>query len=392
MSTNTIEIEEQNAIEVQNTIEVQNATGEQNAIEEQHAIEIQNATEGNGKKIRRKIINKSLNENDSPERKRVKTKLEIIVIPTYESYNDFLNNKFTGFQLKQICKFYKLNCTGTKQVLTNMIYKHLFLSFNASIIQNIWRKHAVKRYARLHGPAQFKRALCVNETDFFTMDDIKDIPYTQFFSYKDSDNMIYGFDIMSLYNLIIKKDDVDILNPYTRNPIHPLVKRNFKSLIYLSKLLKEEIQLDMEDKETVKDNLHSIEYHAITIFHEIDRLGNYTNPTWFLELQRHQLLVYARELYDIWTYRAQLSDQVKNDICPNGNPFNTIHLADLPGLTLRELQNSILTLIDNFFKNGSTQHSRYLGSTYVLCALTLVSPAAAEALPWLYESVAVIQI
>ena len=350
--------------------------GEQNGIGEQNVIV--------KKKIRRKT-----DMNNLSERKKKKKEEEIIVMPTYESYNSFLNNKFTGLQLKQICKYYKLNVTGTKQILTNVIYKHLFLSCNASIIQHFWRKHSVKRYARLHGPAQFKRELCVNETDFFTMDSIKDIPYTQFFSYKDSDNMIYGFDIMSLYNLISKKEDIDVLNPYTRNPVNPLVKRNFKSLIYLSKFFKEDIQLDMEEKEIVKENLYNIEYRAITIFHDIDRLGNYTNPMWFLELRRHELLVYARELYDIWTYRAQLSDQVKYEICPLGTPFNNIHLTELPGLTLRELQNTILNLIDNLFKNGSTQNSRYLGSTYVLCALTLVSPAAAQALPWLYESVAV---
>ena len=70
------------------------------------------------------------------------------------------------------------------------------------------------------------------------MDAITDIPYPQFFSYKDSDNMIYGFDIMSLYNLITKKDDSEVLNPYTRNPLHPRVKRNFTSLLFLSKFFK----------------------------------------------------------------------------------------------------------------------------------------------------------
>ena len=143
----------------------------------------------------------------------------------------------------------------------------------------------------------------------------------------------------------------------------------------------------MEEKETLKENTYSIEYRAITLFHEIDRLGNYTNPMWFIELRRHQLLVYTRELYDIWTYRAQLSDQVKNEICPLGNPFNNLQLTELPGLNLRELQNIILTLMENLFKNGVNQNSRYLGSTYVLCALTLVNQDAAQALPWLYESV-----
>ena len=333
-------------------------------------------------------VKKKIRKNNIlQDKKRVKQEEDIIIIPSYESYNSFLNHNFTGIQLKQICKYYKLNVTGTKKILTNVIYKHLFLSFNASVIQNFWRKHSIKRYARLHGPAQFKRNLCVNETDFFTMDPIKDIPYTQFFSYKDSDNMIYGFDIMSLYNLIIKKDDINVLNPYTRNPVYSSVKQNFKSLIYLSKLFKENIQLEMEEKETLKDNTYSIEYRAITLFHEIDRLGNYTNPMWFIELRRHQLLVYTRELYDIWTYRAQLSDQVKNDICPVGNPFNNLQLTELPGLNLRELQNIILTLIEHLFKNGINQNSRYLGATYVLCALTLVSQDAAQALPWLYESV-----
>ena len=348
------------------------------AIGDQHAIGDQN------------ILVKEKKDSNLSEKKRKKKLEEILIIPTYENYNSFLNHKFTVLQLKQICKYYKLNVTGSKQILTNIIYKHLFLSCMASIIQHFWRKHSVKRYSRLHGPAQFKRELCVNETDFFTMDSIKDIPYTQFFSYKDTDNMIYGFDIMSLHNLIEKKEYDAVLNPYTRNPINPLVKRNFKSLIYLSKFFKEDIQIDMEEKEIVKENLYNIEDRAITVFHEIDRLGNYTNPMWFLELRRRELLVYARELYDIWAYRAQLSDQVKYEICPIvGTPFHNIHLADLPGLTLRELQNSILTLMDNLVKNGSTQNSRYLGSTYALCALTLVSPPAAQALPWLYESVAV---
>ena len=93
--------------------------GEQNGIGEQNVIV--------KKKIRRKT-----DMNNLSERKKKKKEEEIIVMPTYESYNSFLNNKFTGLQLKQICKYYKLNVTGTKQILTNVIYKHLFLSCNAS--------------------------------------------------------------------------------------------------------------------------------------------------------------------------------------------------------------------------------------------------------------------
>jgi hypothetical protein len=367
-----------------------------------------------------KSLNLSLNQLQKKKTVRTKKVKEnvIIIIPTFDNYNTFLTHKLTILQLKHICKYYKLNVTGNKQVLTNIIYKHLYLSYNAAIIQKIWRQYSVKVYARLHGPAQFKRHLCVNETDFFTMDALTDIPYTQFFSYKDSDNMIYGFDIMSLYNLINNTDsDSQVLNPYTRSIISNKTKDDLDSVIYLSYLLKEDVQLVInepaENKVLVAEitgtgagaagtagtgtgiggaGAYNIEHKALHLFHDIDTLGNYTNPMWFLELRRHQLLVYIRELYDIWTYRAQLTDQIKFEICPNGPPFHNIHLNDLSPLSLRELQFIILTLMDVLINQGINQHSRYLGSTYVLCALTLVSESAAEALPWLYESVAVIQI
>lgn len=327
------------------------------------------------------------NNKKTIKKKVKKTNNEIIVIPTYENFNSFLSNKFNSIQLKQICKYYRLHVTGTKKVLNNVIYKHLYFSYYAAILQRFWRKHYTKRYARLHGPAQFKRNLCVNETDFFTMDDLKDIPYTQFFSFKDTDNMIYGFDIMSLYNLIEKQYDNIVLNPYTRNPLSITIKKNFKSLLCLSKLLKEDISLDMNEPEG-KKNIDNIEHRVISLFHEIDTLGHYTNPLWFLELERYQLVVYIRELFDIWTYRAQLNDQIKYEIAPNGNPFSNIEMVAIPGLGLIELQHTILTLIESLIKHGINQNSRYLGSSYVLCALTLVNTGAAQAMPWLYESVA----
>ena len=48
--------------------------------------------------------------------------------------------------------------------------------------------------------------------------------------------MIYGFDIMSLYNLIEKNvektayhnDNTEVLNPYTRNPFSAKVKKDFQ--------------------------------------------------------------------------------------------------------------------------------------------------------------------
>ena len=332
----------------------------------------------------------------------------VIVIPTSEDYNAFLNHKFNSIQLKNICRHYKLPVSGSKQILTNTIYKYLYFSHYATRIQRQWRKCYVKLYAKLHGPARFKRALCVNETDFFSMDAIKDIPHKQFFSYLDTkDNMIYGFDIMSLYNLIDKNphknvhhNDTDhknteVLNPYTRNPLSDKVKKDFQSLLFFAYLLKDDLELEIKEAEDTKIvpaalavNGYNIEQRAFNLFQDIDTLGNYTNPVWFMELRRHQILVYLKECHDIWAYRAQLSDQIKNEICPQGNPFSTIHVAELAQIPFRELQHTLLVLMETMVRSGVNQNSRYLGATYVLCALTLVNDTAAEALPWLYESVA----
>ena len=371
----------------------------------------ENIIEQNVKKARLTVKHKSKvrdkddnckDNNDTNDINRKVKKNELIIIPTSDNYNAFLNNKFSITQLKSICKHYKLPVTGNKQVLTNVIYKYLYLSHNAVIIQKIWRKYYYKVYSKLRGPARFNRKLCVNETDFFTMDDLKDLPFKQFFSYKDKDNMIYGFDIMSLYNLInvnnvnnINNDFSnnntklpEVLNPYTRNPMCIKVIKDFKSLLFFSKLLKDDLQLNMNEPEIIKNNNglthENIVIRSINLFYDIDTLGNYTNPMWFLELQQPQLLVYFRELFDIWTYRAQLSEQVKLEICPQGSPFTVVQMTNMP---LLELQHNILVIMETMVMSGINQSSRYLGSSYVLCALTLINRNAAETMPWLYESV-----
>ena len=235
------------------------------------------------------------------------------------------------------------------------------------------------------------------------MENLKDISVNQFISYKDTDDMIYGFDIMSLHNLIKKNVDhndnnknTEVLNPYTRIPFSTKVKKDFQSLLFFADLLNDELQLEINETDDTKVtsssmnvNDYNIEQRAFNLFQDIDSLGNYTNPVWFMELRRHQILLYLKEFYDIWTYRAQLSDHIKYQICPQGNPFSAIHIGELAEVPFRELQHTILVLMETMVRGGINQNSRYLGSTYVLCALTLVNVTAAEALPWLYESVAV---
>lgn len=310
------------------------------------------------------------------------------IIPTKETFT--MNNKYTISQLKEICKYYKQKISGTKRELNERIEYYFKKQSVVGILQRFWRKSIYKKFMRLRGPARMNRTLCVNETDFYTMETIKDIPYSKFFSFKDKDGVIYGFDIVSLYTLLYNLEDKHPLNPYNRNPFPNYMKRDLLDLLRLSVSLNLKINTVMETEEIEEVSPEKeLELLSLSLFQHIDQLGNYTVPNWFWSLDNYKMMRFIRELNDIWTYRAQLTDQSKRAICfPSGNPFRDINLYSLtsymPPLMLREYA---LQIIEQFIKKGTSPSNQALGANYVLCALTLVNPHAAAALPWLHQSV-----
>ena len=99
----------------------------------------------------------------------------------------------------------------------------------------MFRGYIRRKFNKLKGPAIYTKK-CVNETDFFTLDDLKTLSYEQFFSFTDKDGFIYGFDICSLYNMI----DVEkcYKNPYNRNTIPNYILEDLKYIDKLGKILK----------------------------------------------------------------------------------------------------------------------------------------------------------
>ena len=329
------------------------------------------------------IINKPLKDKTL---KQIKEK-DILIQPKISDYATFKSKKYSLADLKLICKHYKQKSSGTKEQLVEVIYKFLHGSYNAQIIQRTWKKYCVTVYNKLHGPARKNRKLCVNETDFFTMDPISEISYTQFFSFKDTDEMIYGFDLLSLHNLIVKNGKTTT-NPYNRNIIKTNIKNNINKLIKFGKFINEKLDIDIEDVNVNLDPKKIMELRIKSLFQEIDSLGNYTNSEWFSSLDRIGIIRFVRELYDIWEYRAHLSPVVKMEICPpSGNPFLGLNMTELPLLPVEVLQLISVNFMENIIKNGINRESKCLGCNYVLCAITLVNPQAAQALPWLYYSV-----
>ena len=318
--------------------------------------------------------------------KKPKAKEEFI-IPTKENYTLLLSHNYTIKQLKEIAAHHKIKISSgiVKADIVAKIYNYFKHYDNAVVIQKAWRRYLFKQYNKLRGPARFNRSLCVNETDFFTMDEIKEIPYVQFFSFQDNDSMIYGCDIMSIYTLFQKGFDTKVANPYNRNVLSKNIKKNMMKLIWLSQFFKEEMIFKVNEAEVVEQNISG---RVAALFHEIDILGNYTNHQWFLSLGHAALVRFMVELNDIWNYRANLSDQVKRDICPTHRDlFRTMYMVDLRIVPLAMVQDMALIAIEKLIRDGINNDSRCLGANFVLCALTLVSGEAAIALPWLFQSV-----
>ncbi len=318
-------------------------------------------------------------------KKKTKISSDEFKVPDYIDFNNIVDINYNVQQLKTIARFYKQKISGNKNQLNMRLYNFLRYSFYASKLQKKWKDIIRFRYYKLRGPAVLCRKLCNNVTDFLSFDDIKDIPYSQFFSYKDSDGFIYGFDIVSFHNLLKEKEQK---NPYNREIITNPVKKKFFKLLKYGSLLKEKLNVKINNDINKLSLKKRIELDGQRIFQSIDTFGHITNADWFLNLNDTMLIKLLRELADIWNYRASLSNQTKINICPpNGNPFYGINILSLVQQNTETLKINLLNIFDKLISSSQNRENQSLGAFYVLSALTLVSQEAATSMPWLYESV-----
>jgi len=335
------------------------------------------------------------------------------------------HRKFSSADQKKIKANFDFLLSGKKQDLLDRVVD-FFKKENACVrVQKIFRGKMVRDSIFLRGPGLKKRSLCVNDTDFYTFDKLKDVDVYDFFSYK-CDDFVYGFKLSSIITLF-KNKTTKTVNPYTRTNMDYLlisIEKLSKLTKIIHKEVPEEINDFVNDKITIRArpsrmvytrsaiqnmrNQESVHNHIeitnklnqirllplqsriIQLFMEIDQLGNYSESFWFSSLDRTQQIRYYRVLYEIWSYRSHLPIETKNNICPIGNPFinNAVNMINNNYALLNEenVQNACLCAMENMVYTGTSSEFKVLGAFQVLCALTIVSPPARAAMPWLYES------
>jgi hypothetical protein len=404
-------------------------------------------------------------------------------------------------ELKSIAKYFKLHVTGTKPILIDRI-ELFFKKERAAIqIQCVFRGHLIRFSVRLRGDAFKNRTICVNDTDFYTLDPLNEIEYADFYSYKDSANFIYGFSIGSLITLFKSKGN--ITNPYNReklsfktmnevfilyklgkifksheiptyketqcsqptaNPISTLrvpvneISRNIIHNTVINNTIENDIthiqNINIQNipiinnsqimnitntivnehlvgvseinnmntntnnnngpdaETTINSNNSPTENNGFyityyndaptelittvteiqsktiperirTLFMEIDQLGNYTSSTWFDQLDANKLMRLYRYLYDVWTYRGQISNEVKRRICSLQDPFISSHPARINHIDY--WRTHCLFVMEYMVYTGVDIEYQRIGALHVLSCLTLVSIEARNAMYWLYE-------
>ena len=276
--------------------------------------------------------------------------------------------------LKITCEFLQPNEKKyIRKLKKNELYQYylLILKYSSispqdlkhiSKIQNILKNKIKERnIQKIHGPAINNRELCNNNEDFFTFDEIKDIPEIYFFSYKDEKNIIWGFDIRSLTELLKNGSE----NPYTRVQFSGEVKRNINNLNLLLK--KENIQTSHE-KLVIQDRSILIHQKITDLFSRIEYTGLSCNQEWLINIPIYYLKKLYRTLEDIWNYRLQLTYQDKIRLCPpNGINFNrTRHI-----LQINSKDDILEIIVEDIckFERSQDPNDKKLGYMYFLIGL-----------------------
>jgi len=379
------------------------------------------------------MINENVNEiiNEFIPKKTSKkyAKTEAMELLDYKEYfkKKLILKDFKIPELKSIAKQNNLLVGGTKPILIERLEKHFEKTGKVIRIQTFFRGWIVRQSIKLRGPALKNRKLCVNDTDFVSMEPLNEVSIEYFYSYKDSKDFVYGFNITSLIQLM--KQTSKITNPYNREKVNGKILDDIKRLYRLTFIVYPEFKKENESppkqvqnqsnpirrnhsqphqnqnamntiivysnpdqqnriERMYRNRSNSISQRINDLFSEIDQLGNYTQVSWFTSLSLNSYVRMFRSLYNIWYYQSQLSRETRIRICPLPAPFDTtIERNAVRPLTMEDIQKMCVEILENLIFMGVDDDSRQLGAFHSLTALTVVSAEARTAMPWLYESI-----
>ena len=325
-------------------------------------------------------------KKEKPRKRKITETSDFLFVDSDEkksvpTIHDLRSRWFSIEEIKDHLRTYHLPVTGTKNVILMRLYIHTVIVEKLRVIKCWFRRHLCRKYAALHGPARFKRGICVNDSDIVSMDPLDEIPFDQFVSYTDETGKTYGFDILSVFNMIAKNRKKQTNNPYTRIPFPEPFLNNVYFLIKMTPVLfGYTLRIRHQDEMFPSPQAVDVSPDARirNVVARINELGDYAEPSWVLNLSNADMQLFVYQLQMMWHYRLGISSGMKRRICsPFGNPF--------PSEPEEDVQQWVALIMENMVNRGIDDEHQKLGAQYVLACLTLVCPAAASSIPWLYD-------
>jgi len=288
-------------------------------------------------------------------------------------------------------------------------------------LQRFIKKSLNNYKLKLLGPAFNNRSLCVNDSDFFTLDELKDIPNDEFFSFKDEKNFIYGFHIDSITQLVFKSDEhyfeqfkkkiknkqiiinnnsinlcyhqfikllcnhynkIKVLNPYTRFLINNNTK--FKIITLYAKK-----EYDINKITTTNNDILPIDIKlfvknkCLEIFQKIDLYGYQTDINWLYNQNTTILKIFYKKLALLWNFEFGLNHEGRYKIAQTNHVFNNLHDIMTSRIDKYNLLDKILEPVNIMVSNGATEPDRQNGCIIILYALAFINNRCILANPWL---------
>ncbi len=306
-------------------------------------------------------------------------------------------------ELKSYAKTLEIRVSGNKDELKQRIKMHINNTYSAIKIQSLIRRKLVYLWFALKG----SKKDCVNDSDFYTLEPLDEIPLLYYMQYKGP-TVNYGFNILSLCSLAVKQKKFD--NPYTREHMQSNV---MAKIIRLTNILFPENELmneiknlyDGKDSSNVLQGLMMpnvttslqrqnplfmrldslpLEQRVTELFMAIDALGNYTQKDWLLQMEVHRIKYAIVKVYTIW---QRIPAEQRAKVSPHVSPFNRQIMANINGeLTRTEALECIVKMGEVLVHSAAEREDRVMGAMYFLIGLTMASPDARLSLPWLHDS------
>lgn len=306
-----------------------------------------------------------------------------------------MDDYIRGVHLRSLVKdlrfsllYYKQPSYGKKADLIDRLSKYFnqIIVYQPHIdkivkIQKNYRNYINRKILKIRGPGYFDRHLCINDYDFYTCEDKMEIDKNYFISYKDSKNFIYCFDVRSLIKLTHNYEGKIPINPYNLTEIPFNVLDNANSIIDQLKINKE--YEDFEEYIMTPEQQHRDK--IVSVFHKLDELDNHTKSEWFTKLTLKNLNKFYHIMIDIWTYRAGLTEKIRNDIVPDGQLFKLTQHQLSYIKDRKKVQSIVINVVEKLINSAKARSDKILGSLYVLTALSEVSKECGQANPFLLQ-------